>query len=678
MLGLVAGGLLLLTLGSAAGAQTPATSLFEAKDLFQLQVASDPQVRPDGRAIAYVRATGDIMTDRMNRSIWLIDLATGKQQPLSEAPGQLSSPRWSPDGTRLAYIFTPEGEKPQLRVRWLASGQSARLSTLAEGPRNISWSPDGTQLAFVMFTPGKEPKLGGLPDKPEGAKWAEPLRFVDQLVYRMDAEGQLRPGAYDIYVVSSDGGAPRRMTNGEIHNDGAIEFTPDGQSLIYSANTKTDWMRDPLESEVWRLRLAGGPPVQLTDRDGPDEQPVVSPDGRLIAYVGYDDRKLNSHDYRLYVMNIDGSNKRQLLGEFDRGISNPQWSDDGRSIYVRYIDRGVGRIGRVSLDGRRTEVVSQMSADSLDRPYSGGAYNVAAGLIAYTVGDAQRPSDIAVMSGGRTRRLTDLNAGLVASKNLATIHPLAVTSSRDGKNIDAWIVLPPSYQAGQRLPLILEIHGGPALSYGPYFATDMQLYAAAGYAVVYPNARLSTSYGEAFSVGAKGTDPFPDFGDFMSTVDAAIAAGFADPDNLFVTGGSYGGYASAAIIGKTDRFRAAALQKPVINWVSKILNTDISVVQHEYTYGPQPWDNPEILWRNSPLSLVGNVKTPTLIVVGEKDYRTPVSESEQYYGALQLRGVPTNLVTVPGASHGGLTARPSQSAAKASAIIAWFDRYRSK
>lgn len=675
----IAGGLLLVTTTSAAHAQKPpATSLFDAKDLFQLQFASDPQMRPDGRAIAYVRAAGDIMMDRINRSIWLIDLPSGKQQPVSEAPGQLSGPRWSPDGTRLAYIFAPEGEKPQLKVRWLASGQSARLSTLAEAPRNISWSADGTQLAFVMFTPGKEPKLGALPDKPEGAKWAEPLRFVDQLVYRTDADGQLRPGAYDIYVVSSDGGAPRRMTNGEIHNDGAIEFTPDGRSLVYSANTKPDWMRDPLESEVWQLPLAGGPPVPLTDRDGPDEQPVVSPNGRLVAYVGYDDRKLNSHDYRLYVMNIDGSNKRQLLGDFDRGISNPQWSDDGQSIYVRYIDRGLGRIGRVLLDGRRTEVVSQMSADSLDRPYSGGAYTVAAGVIAYTVGDAQRPSDIAVMSGGRTQRLTDLNAGVIASRDLATIQPLAVTSGRDGKNIDAWIVLPPTYQPGQRLPLILEIHGGPAASYGPYFATDMQLYAAAGYAVVYPNARLSTSYGEAFSLGAKGTDPFPDFADFMSTVDAAIAAGFADPDNLFVTGGSYGGYASAGIIGKTDRFRAAALQKPVINWVSKILNTDISAVQYEYTCGAQPWDNPEVLWRNSPLSLVGNVKTPTLIVVGEKDYRTPVSESEQYYGALQLRGVPTNLVIVPGASHGGLTARPSQSAAKAAAIIAWFDRYRAK
>lgn len=658
-----------------ANAQGEAPAVFEAKDLFQLQTASDPQVRPGGGMIAYVRASGDVMNDRMNRSIWLVDVVTGKQEPAVVGPGQHSAPRWSPDGKRLAYTSTAEGDKPQLMVRWLDRGTTARVAVLAESPRNVSWSPDGTQIAFAMFAPGKEPKLGTLPDKPEGARWADPIRLVDQLVYRTDAEGNLRPGTSDIYIVAADGGAPRRLTNGEIHNESALSFSRDGRHLIFSANRRADWMRDPVESEIWRLPVAGGPAVALTDRDGPDAQPAVSPDGRLIAFTGFDDRKLNSQDSRLYVMNADGSGRRVLTEGFDRSLSRPQWSSDSRSIFVQYNDRGVGRVGRVGLNGGVIEVVPQMSASSLDRPYSGGEFSFATGVIGYTIGDSQRPSDIAVLRGGRNVRLTDLNAGLIAAKRLATIQPLAVTSRRDGKAIDAWLVLPPTYRPGERLPLILEIHGGPAASYGPYFATDMQLYAAAGYAVVYPNARLSTSYGQAFSQGS-GSDPFPDYDDFMSTVDAAIAADIADPENLFVTGGSYGGYAAAAIIGKTDRFRAAALQKPVINWVSKILNTDIIAFQHEYTYGKQPWDNPDVLWKNSPLSLVGNVKTPTFIVVGEKDYRTPVSESEQYYGALQLRQVPSALGIVPGASHGGLTARPSQSAAKASAIIAWFDRYR--
>jgi dipeptidyl aminopeptidase/acylaminoacyl peptidase len=667
----------LLFFGAAADAQgTASRPSFQSKDLFSLQTASDPQVRPDGRMIAYVRSSGDLMNDRMNRSIWLVNPATGEEQPIAAGPGQHANPRWAPDGKRLAYVSTLEGEKPQLMIRWMDGGTTARVAVLPETPRHISWSPDGKQLAFVMFAPGKEPKLGTLPEKPEGAKWAEPLRFTDKLVFRTDAQGLVRPGSSNIYIVPASGGAPRQLTQGELSDNGPLNFTPDGKFLIYSANRKADWMLDPVESEIWRVPVEGGVPVAITDRDGPDEDPAISPDGRKIAYIGFDDRKASNQDTRLYVMDVDGRNPRVLTQGLDRSVTEPSWSADGRSILVHYIDRGMGKVARVSLDGRVTDLVDKVGGGSLDRPYSGGEYSTASGVIAFTTADANRPADIGVYRQGRWTRLTDLNASLMSARQLGEIRELEVTSTRDGQKIHSWLVLPPDYQPGQKRPLILEIHGGPGASYGPTFATDMQLYAAAGYVVLYPNARNSESYGEAFAQWTRADEPFADYQDFMSAVDAAIAAGVADPDNLFVTGGSYGGYAAAAIIGKTDRFRAAALQKPVINWVSKILTTDIAAFQHEYTYGKQPWEDPEVLWKNSPLSLVGKVKTPTLIVVGEKDYRTPVSEAEQYYTALQLRQVPTSLAIVPGASHGGLTARPSQSAAKASAIIAWFDRYK--
>lgn len=670
-------GLIFSASSVAAVAQEGAGKLnFQTKDLFSLQTASDPQVRPGGTKIAYVRSSGDVMNDRMNRSIWLMDSITGEEQPIAAGPGQHSSPRWSPDGRRLAYVSALEGEKPQLMIRWMDGGTTARVAVLPETPRHISWSPDGKQLAFVMFTPGKEPRLGTLPEKPEGAKWAEPIRFTDKLVFRTDAQGLLRPGSSSIHIVPASGGAPRQLTHGPSNDDSPLNFTPDGRFIIYGANRNADWMLDPVESEIWRVPVDGGAPVALTDRDGPDYNPAISPDGKKIAFVGFDDRKASNQDNRLYVMDIDGRNRRLLTGSFDRSVDEPSWSEDGRSILVHYIDRGMGKIARVSLDGRVSDLVEGVGGGSLDRPYSGGEYSAGSGVIAYTTADAERPADLAVYRQGRSRRLTDLNASLISARRLGQIRKLEVKSTRDGQKIDAWLVLPPDYQPGQKWPLILEIHGGPGASYGPTFATDMQLYAAAGYAVLYPNARNSESYGEAFAQWTRGDEPFADYQDFMSAVDAAIAAGVADPDNLFVTGGSYGGYAAAAIIGKTDRFRAAALQKPVINWVSKILTTDIAAFQHEYTYGKQPWEDPQILWKNSPLSLVGNVKTPTLVVVGERDYRTPVSESEQYYTALQLRQVPTSLAIVPGASHGGLTARPSQSAAKASAIIAWFDRYR--
>lgn len=272
--------------------------------------------------------------------------------------------------------------------------------------------------------------------------------------------------------------------------------------------------------------------------------------------------------------------------------------------------------------------------------------------------------------------LTDLNRTLREVKSLAQVRKITVASSHDGLPIEGWLTLPPGYVEGQRVPLILEIHGGPFTAYGPHFSTDNQLYAAAGYAVLSANPRGSTSYGEAFAQQIDKAYPGNDYFDLISIVDQAIALGIADPDALFVTGGSGGGVLTSWIVGKTNRFKAAATQKPVINWQTQALTADGPAFFGPYWLGAQPWEDPERYWARSPLSLVGNVETPTLVVVGGEDYRTPVSESEQYYTALRLRGVPTALVKVPGASHGGIAARPSQSAAKAAAILAWFDKYR--
>ncbi len=296
------------------------------------------------------------------------------------------------------------------------------------------------------------------------------------------------------------------------------------------------------------------------------------------------------------------------------------------------------------------------------------------GAVAYGGGDALHPPDVWLAAGGRTARKTRLNDNFLAGKTLGQLRKLPVRAP-DGKPIDAWLVTPPGLQAGQRAPLILEIHGGPNAAYGPIFSTDDQLYAAAGYAVLFTNPRGSTSYGEDFANLIDRKYPGDDYGDLIASVDAAIAAGVADPDRLYVTGGSGGGVLTTWIVGKTDRFKAAAAQKPVINWISEALTMDGTTFTSRYWFDRKPWEDPMAYWARSPLSLVGNIRTPTLVVVGSEDYRTPVSESEQLYAALQIRGVPTALVKVPGASHDGIAARPSQAAAKASAILAWFARY---
>jgi dipeptidyl aminopeptidase/acylaminoacyl peptidase len=655
----------------AADAPVP-SRLFTGADLFDLEQASDPQISPDGSQVAYVRRSADVSTDRMRSTIWIVDTRTGAQRPLAATPGSHSSPRWSADGTRLAYVSAAEGQSPQLYVRWMANGETARITGLPDSPGAIAWSPDGRQIAYTMRVPGQPTTLGSAPAKPEGAKWAEPLQVIDRVTYRADGGGYLQPGFDHVFVVAADGGAPRQITSGSFDDGGPLSWSKDGRTLLFTSNRRADWQREVNDTEVYSVDVASGAMTQLTKRYGPDFNPVLSPDGTRIAYLGSDDKYRSYTHADLYVMNRDGTGSRLLTGALDRDIDAVQWSKDGRTIYVSYDDHAKKKVARVSLDGRLTTVADALSGVQLDRPYTGGTFSLSDnGKLAYTANGALRPADLYVDG----RQLTHLNETTLGHKTLGQFQSLAVTS-KDGRKIDSWLVLPPSYRPGTPVPLILEIHGGPHSAYGPTFSTDYQLYAAAGYAVLYTNPRGSTSYGDEFANLIDKKYPGEDYDDLMAAVDAAIATGIADPNNLFVTGGSGGGVLTSWIVGKTDRFKAAATQKPVINWISEALTMDGTGFTSRYWFAKQPWEDPMGYWNRSPLSLVGNVKTPTLVVVGSDDYRTPVSESEQYYAALQIRGVPTALVKVPGASHGGLTARPSQSAAKASAIIAWFDKYR--
>ena len=247
-------------------------------------------------------------------------------------------------------------------------------------------------------------------------------------------------------------------------------------------------------------------------------------------------------------------------------------------------------------------------------------------------------------------------------------------SSHDGRRIQGWIVTPPGFDPAREYPLVLEIHGGPFANYGPRFSAEVQLYAAAGNVVLYTNPRGSTSYGQEFGNLIHHAYPGRDYDDLMSGVDAVMERGYVDGDRLYVTGGSGGGVLTAWIVGTTDRFRAAVVQKPVINWASFVLHADATPFFHKYWFPDFPWNAPEHYWERSPLSRVGNVTTPTMLLTGEDDYRTPMSETEQYYTALKLQGVPSVMVRIQEASH-GIAARPSNLAAKVVHVLEWFRRY---
>ncbi|MEO7564748.1 MAG: S9 family peptidase, partial [Sphingomicrobium sp.] len=565
-----------LALGSSsASLAAPATGpdpRFTGRDLFDLSAASDAQISPDGRMIAYVRRSNDIMTDKARSSIWLVDTASGSQRPLIASDGNSSSPRWSPDGKRLAYVMA-NGSAPQLYIRWMDSGESARITGLPDSPQGIAWSPSGRQIAYLMTVPDDGTKLGKAPDKPEGAEWAEPLQIIDKVTYRADGAGYLKPGFDHIFVVDALGGAPRQLTFGAYH-DGAPEWSRDGRSILFSAVRKPDWELVATNSELYRLDLESGAIAELTTRNGPDFSPKMSPDGRSIAFLGFDDHLKGFEQANLYVMPSAGGAPRAVAPTLDRGLQQIEWSADGRSLVAAYEQDGSVTLSRIGLDGRVTPITHEVGGGGLDRPYAGGEFSLAHNsVIAFTTDSPGRPADVALSDGGGAiRRLTNLNQTTLSAKALGGLTALDVRAP-DGGKVPTWVLLPVGYQQGKPVPAILEIHGGPYASYGPHFSTDYQLYNSGGYAVIYTNPRGSTGYGQAFADGIEKTYPDSDYADLMAAVDAAVAAGIADPNNLFVTGGSGGGILTAWIIGKTDRFKAAAAQKPVINWTSMALTS---------------------------------------------------------------------------------------------------------
>jgi acylaminoacyl-peptidase len=646
---------------------------FKPIDVFDLQWVSDPQIAPDGRSVAYVLMSMDIKTDRPQRVIWLTGIDGKNTRPLSGATAS-GMPRWSPDGTRIAYLSTASDGSTQLFVYWSGSNVSAPISHFTESPTSLAWSPDGRWLAFTMPAPAeRKPLKVDLPQAPKGATWADPPRLIDRVVYRIDGEGYLPASFNQLFVIPTDGGAARQLTHGDFDQDGPPAWSADSSAVYISANRRPDVDYEPLDSEIYRVDLADGSMHALTDRRGPDTHPVVSADGKHIAYLGFDDQRLGYQRTQLYVMDADGSHSRSLTAALDRDAGEPQWSADGKHIFFEYGDRGTIKLASIDMSGNVRTLAADVGGADVTRPYTGGSFTVARnGRFAYMQTTPAAPPALATGSDARDiSTLTALSANLLGQRNLGGVEEIDFDSSADGRKIQGWIVKPPHFDAAKKYPLLLEIHGGPFAAYGASFAAEHQLYAAAGYVVLYANPRGSTGYGEEFANLIHHDYPDKDFDDLMSGVDAVLGKGYVDASRLFVTGGSGGGVLTAWIVGHTDRFRAAVVVKPVINWTSFVLTADLSNYFYRYWFAGFPWDEEQVYWKRSPLAYVGNVHTPTMLMTGESDYRTPSGEAEQFYEALKLRRVDTALVRVPHAPH-DISSRPSLLIAKVAYVLGWF------
>ena len=655
-----------------------AQNKFENLDVFELQYARDPQISPDGSKVVYIRTKMDIMKDGKSSSLWIMNSDGTNHQKLTSLVKNESNPRWSPDGKRISFISNSgDGNGSEIFIYWVDSKQYSSISQLDGSPRSLNWSPDGKSIGFLMFVPEKTLQLVSPPKKPKNAKWAEKPRITDRLKHEADGSGYMREGFSHIFYISSDGGKPTQVTK-EKYNHREFDWKSDSKGFVFSSNYNIDWQYDYRNSELYSINIDGSSLKTLTDRKGPDRGLAVSPDGKKIAYLGYNDRVQTYQITRLYIMNIDGGSKKEIKINLDRSISSLKWSSDNKGLYFMYDNEGNTKVAYSSLGGKTTKLVDNVGGTTIGRPYGGGSYSISKNNhIVYTMTSPYNPADLVIYANGENTRLSNLNYNLFKGKDLGEIEDIWYESSVDGRKIQGWIAKPPGFDPNNKYPLIVENHGGPISNYGDRFSPEVLLYSSAGYVVFYPNPRGSTSYGEEFGNLLYRNYPGDDYHDVMDGVDKMIDQGYIDEDNLFVTGGSAGGIMTAWIVGKNNRFKASAVIKPVMNWISKTLVADNYFGYAYSRYEGQPWENFNHYWSFSPISLVGNIETPTMVMVGLNDLRTPPSEAKQLYHALKLRKIETVYVEIPGAFH-NISNRPSQLITKIDHILYWFNKYRNK
>jgi dipeptidyl aminopeptidase/acylaminoacyl peptidase len=627
------------------------------------ETASSPRLSPDGKQVVWTRSWVDRIEDRTQSDLWIMNADGARARFLVAG----SAPEWSPDGTRLAFLAPGQPRGTQIHVMWVDTRETTQITRVDESPRAVRWSPDGARLAFTMLVPEKPTFRVQLPKRPKGAKWAEEPDVITRLNYRRDRAGYRPKGFLHLFVVDAGGGTPRQVTGGDYdHQDG--EWTPDGRRLVFSGLREADADWQVRESEVYDVEVDGGAVRRLTSRAGPDGSPAVSPDGQWIAYLGFDRNDDTYTVPALHVMAADGAQPRALTASLDREVGDLLWAEDSRAIYCTVSSEGRRNLHRVGLDGRierLTDGVHQFAVDDLR-----------AGVAVGTLQDPTSPADIALCrlaAPGEIARLTRVNDDVLAGVALASVEEIRYRST-DDLEIQGWIVKPPGFDPAKKYPLILQIHGGPHAMYGVDFSFERHNHAAAGYVLLYTNPRGSTGYGKDFGNAIDNAYPGKDYDDLMRGVDEVVARGYVDERELFVYGGSGGGVLTCWIVGHTDRFAAAVSMFPVTNWISFVGTTD---GPYWYTnFDRLPWEDITEHWQRSPLKYVGNVKTPTLLITGELDLRTPIAQTEEYYQALKLRKIDTAMIRVPDEYHGAGGRRVSNTLRRILYVRKWFDKYR--
>ena len=663
---------LLVVPAAVQSQETASDTLLTVSHYLDWEQVADPQVSPNGLQIVYTRRWVNKIEDRWDSGLWIVNADGSKNRFLVKG----SNARWSPDGTRIAYFADGEPKGTQVFVRWIdAEGATSQVTRVSETPGNLSWSPDGRSLAFTMLVKTETPWKISMPAAPEGAKWTPAPRVVDKLHYRRDRMGFVEQGTTQIFLVPADGGTPRQLTGGdfatsELGGFGApnYDWTPDGRAIVFDGLRESDADYRYRESYLYTVDVQNGAIKQLVTKKGSWTGPVVSPDGRTVAFTGRDYGRYSYRADEIWTVGIDGTGMRALT-TYDRDPAALRWSPDGSGVFFALAEQGTSNVYFAGLHGgnrKVTDGVQMLSLTSVARDLNGVGIR----------SDASSPPDVVRFSlrAGRApvTQLTRVNADVLERIHLGSVEDFWYTST-GGTKVEGWIVKPPSFDRGKKYPLIMEIHGGPHGMYNGAFSYQLQNFAASGYVVLITNPRGSTGYGSAFGNAIERAYPSVDYDDLMAGVDTVVGRGYVDTQRMYVGGCSGGGVLSSWVIGHTTRFAAAAVRCPVIDWMSMAGETDVPLFTYGFFDAPF-WEKPEQWIKQSSLAYVGNVKTPTLLMTGELDLRTPIPQTEEYYSALKMLKVPVVMLRFNGEYH-GTSSKPSNFLRTQLDMRSWYQQH---
>jgi len=659
-----------------------------AKDLYRFQLITDCQISPDGHHVVFCVQRVDKKTEKKYSNLWIAPTDRGRAHQFTYGDQSDSQPKWSPNGSEIAFISNRGAEKqPQIHTIPLHGGEARPLTDLKGEIGPFEWSPDGKH--FVCQFRKKDKEAIAREEDERKKELGVVSRHITRVFYKLDGSGFLPKERWHIWTIDARTGRARQLTDSDVHDELDPWWSPDGKEIVFCSNRSDDPDLDPDAVDLFVIPADGGDLRKIKTPVGPKEKPTFSPDGKWLAYLGQEGRGQRWKNICLWVVPADGSEESKNLTEkFDFDVSSrtgndlpgslpmmpPTWSKDGNRLYFQVSQHGNTVLKSVTLDGDERGLQTAIGdkgvvgSFSLDKEQS---------RLAYFQANMTDLGQVWVrnVTTGRSHKLTRVNENLLRARDLGEIEEVWFKGAADN-DLQGWILKPPGFDEAKKYPSILEIHGGPRIQYGNFFMHEFYYLAAHGYVVYFCNPRGGQGYGEEHAHAIWNNWGTADYDDLMAWVDFVQQKPYIDTARMGVTGGSYGGYMTNWIIGHTDRFKAAVTQRSVSNLISMYGSSDFNwSFQAEFGDEP-PWENLENYWRQSPMKYIGNAQTPTLVIHSEQDLRCAIEQDEQVFVALKKLGVDTKMIRFPdephGLSRGGRTDRRIE---RLEHIRRWFDRY---